>query len=381
MTLDGQSVVVIGAGIAGLAVAQALAMRGAAVTVLEQAARLEDVGAGIQISPNGAVVLRALGLGDAFDAASLANHSIVLHNQSGRTLLRMDLAGRDYRLLHRADLIGLLAQGAIAAGAILRFRTAVVGIGPSQVELANGEVMTAPLILGADGVRSRLRSVLNQVSEPFFTGQVAWRAVIPGDGGAVEAQVFMAPGRHLVSYPLRGGRQRNIVAVEERDEWAAESWSNSDHPGHLCAAFAGFGPRVQGWLAQVKEVGLWGLFRHRVADRWYGDGLALLGDAAHPTLPFLAQGANMALEDAWVLATALGLHQNQATALAAYQSARRNRTIRIVKAANANAKVYHASGLRRLALHTAMRAAGAIAPAQPLARFNWLYSENVTKEP
>ncbi|MGL5010239.1 MAG: FAD-dependent oxidoreductase, partial [Paracoccaceae bacterium] len=128
--LIGQQVIVIGAGIAGLAVARALAMRGAGVTVLEQAAALQDVGAGIQISPNGAVVLRALGLGSALDAASLANTAVSLHNAQGAPLLRMDLAGRDYRLLHRADLIALLANGAADAGVTLRLHTPVNTVAP-----------------------------------------------------------------------------------------------------------------------------------------------------------------------------------------------------------------------------------------------------------
>jgi salicylate hydroxylase len=376
--LIGQQVIVIGAGVAGLAVARALALRGAAVTILEQAATLEDVGAGIQISPNGAAVLRGLALGNALDTAGLATRAVVLHNAAGGHLLRMDLAGRDFRLLHRADLIGLLADGAKAAGATLRFGASVLGVAAGRVELA-GETLAAPLILGADGVKSQVRAALCGRVAPFFTQQVAWRATIPGDDSAAEAEVFMAPGRHLVSYPLRGCALRNIVAVEERGDWAAEGWSHTDDPAHLRAAFDGFGPRVRGWLDQVTEVGLWGLFRHPVARRWHGGGMALLGDAAHPTLPFLAQGANMALEDAWVLADALATHDTQEAGLAAYQFARVPRTRRIVEAANRNARVYHARGLRRLAMHGALRLADLIAPSVPLRQFGWLYGEDVTK--
>jgi salicylate hydroxylase len=377
MMLIGQPVIVIGAGVAGLAVARALALRGAKVTVLEQAAGLEDVGAGIQISPNGAAVLRALGLGAALDAASLANRAVVLRTAAGAPVLRMDLAGRDYRLSHRADLIAVLADGARDAGVTLRMGVTVSGVAGGCVTSSAGQ-MTAPLVIGADGVNSQVRAVLNGRVAPFFTRQVAWRAVIPEDAGAVEADVFMAPGCHLVSYPVRGGALRNIVAVEERGDWAAEGWSHRDDPAHLRAAFADFGPRVQGWLDQVQEVGLWGLFRHPVARRWYGDGMALLGDAAHPTLPFLAQGANMALEDAWVLADALAGHDTQDAGLAAYQAARLPRTTRIVEAANRNARVYHAHGLRRIALQGAMRVAGMVSPAMALRQFDWLYARDVT---
>jgi salicylate hydroxylase len=240
--------------------------------------------------------------------------------------------------------------------------------------------MQAHLVIGADGVKSRIRAQLNGDRAPLFTGQVAWRAVIPGDGGAVEAEVFMAPGRHLVSYPVRDGAFRNIVAVEEREIWAAEGWAHHDDPAALRAAFAGFGPRVRGWLSQVEDVGLWGLFRHPVAARWHDGGIALAGDAAHPTLPFLAQGANMALEDAWVLAKALTQHDTQAAGLAAYQAARLPRATRIVQAANRNARLYHAAGLRRLAFQGAMRLAGALTPDLPLRQFDWLYAHDVTRE-
>jgi salicylate hydroxylase len=377
--LIGQQIIVVGAGIAGLAVACALALRGAGVTVLEQAPAVADIGAGLQISPNGAVVLRALGLGAALDAAGTATQAVMLRNAAGSALLRMDMAARDFRLLHRADLVALLADGARSAGVTLRLGVSVTDVAAGKVTLATGEILQAPLIIGADGVKSQVRVALNGRVAPFFTRQVAWRALIPGDGGAAEAQVFMAPGRHLVSYPLRGGTLRNIVAVEERGDWAAEGWSHRDDPAHLSAAFAGFGGPVPGWLDQVSETHLWGLFRHPIAKHMTGDGVALIGDAAHPTLPFLAQGANMALEDAWVLTQSLANHDIP-TALAAYAAARTPRVTRIVNAANANARVYHARGLRRLALHSAFRAANLIAPNLPLSRFNWLYAHDVTRQ-
>jgi salicylate hydroxylase len=366
LVLIGQQVTVLGAGVAGLAVARALALRGCAVTVLEQAAALQDVGAGIQISPNGACVLRALGLGGALDRAGMATTGVVLRTAGGGQVLRMDVAGQDFRLLHRADLIGILADGAREAGVAIRFG-------------AQGDGAEAGLVIGADGVKSQVRAALNGKVAPFFTRQVAWRAVVPGDGGAAEAEVFMARGRHLVSYPLRGGRLRNIVAVEERGDWAAEGWSHRDDPAHLRRAFAGFGPRVQGWLGQVTETYLWGLFRHPVAQRWHDDRRVILGDAAHPTLPFLAQGANMALEDAWVLADALAGHDTIAAGFAAYQALRMARVVRIVEAANRNARLYHAGGIRRLVLQTGMRAAAVTAPLWPLQRFDWLYGHDVTR--
>jgi salicylate hydroxylase len=389
MSLIGQSVTVIGAGVAGLAVARALALRGAQVTVLEQADAIREVGAGLQISPNGACVLRALGLQGALDAASTRAEAVqLIDGPTGDPVTRLDLArlrpGQGYHFLHRADLIDLLLTGAKEAGVTLRLlsRSAAIDLsGPHPVvTLEDGERVETPLLIGADGLHSRTRAALNGTEQPFFTGQVAWRAVIPCDPGAAPvAEVHMGPGRHLVSYPLRGGTLRNIVAVEERAKWAEESWTLRDDPMDLRLAFAGFSPRVRDWLDQVEDPWLWGLFRHQVAGTWvHSKGVAILGDAAHPTLPFLAQGASMGLEDAWVLAEALARHDTPAAALAAYQATRKPRTTRIVAAANANARAYHLSGLSRMIGHTGLRLLGRVSPGAMLSRFDWLYGHDVT---
>ena len=393
MSLIGQSVTVVGAGVAGLAVARALALRGAAVTVLEQADAIRDVGAGLQISPNGACVLRALGLHGALDAASTRAGAIVLiDGPTGDPVTRLDLArlrpDQGYHFLHRADLIGLLLKGAQDAGVTLRLLSRIETVDLSGAHpallLDRGERIETPLLIGADGLHSRIRAALNGPAAPFFTGQVAWRAVVPADRtDAPVAELHMGPGRHLVSYPLRGGSMRNIVAVEERAKWAEESWTLRDDSMDLRLAFAGFSPRVRGWLDAVEDPWLWGLFRHEVARTWVRPmgqgGVAILGDAAHPTLPFLAQGACMGLEDAWVLARALATHDSAAAALAAYQEQRKPRTTRIVAAANANARAYHLSGLPRLIGHTGLRLLGRLSPGAMLARFDWLYGHDVTR--
>jgi salicylate hydroxylase len=387
--LIGQSVLVVGAGVAGLAVARALALRGAQVTVLEQADAIREVGAGLQISPNGAAVLRGLGLLPDLEAASVRARAVqLIDGPTGAPVVRLDLArlrpGQGYHFLHRADLIGLLHHAAVEAGVTLRLLSRVAAVdlsGPRPaVTLEDGTGLDAALLIGADGLHSRLRAALNGAETPFFTGQVAWRAVIPGEPGAEPvAEVHMGPGRHLVSYPLRGGTLRNLVAVEERDRWAEESWTLRDDPMDLRLAFRGFSPRARGWLDQVQDPWLWGLFRHEVAPVWtHPAGVAILGDAAHPTLPFLAQGASMALEDAWVLAEALARHDTAQAALAAYQAARKPRTSRIVAAANANARAYHLSGLPRMIGHAGLRALGRLSPGTMLSRFDWLYDHDVT---
>lgn len=389
MRLDGRAVTVVGAGIGGLAAALALARRGAAVTVLEQAPAIAEVGAGIQIAPNGAAVLRALGLEGALDRAGMRADAVVLADgRDGAPVVRLPLAGKgDWRFLHRADLIALLLDAARAAGVTLRTGARVsaadLGAGGAVLRLADGATERAGLVIGADGLHSVVRAALNGPARPRFTGHVAWRATIPEPPGAEPvAEVHMGPGRHLVTYPLRGGRLRNLVAVEERRGWVEESWSLRDDPPAVRLAFAGFGPRVQGWLAQVDALWLWGLFRHPVAPVWgraaAGGALAILGDAAHPTLPFLAQGANMALEDAWVLAACLDAGPDDAAALAAYRAARAARCARIVAAAAGNARIYHLRGPVRDAAHLGMRAIAALAPGVLTGRFDWIHGLDVT---
>ena len=366
--MTGQQVSVVGAGVAGLAVALALARRGIGVRVFEQAADLAQVGGGLQISPNGAAVLQALGLGDALAAAGLRSGAVELRAAArGGLVARLDLArlrpGPGYWFVHRADLIGLLAVAVRDAGVEIRLGERVEAGAPGG------------LVVGADGLHSVGRAGLNGAEVPFFTGQVAWRAVVPGDDGAAVAQVFMGPGRHLVSYPLRGGAARNLVCVEEQADWVAEGWTEPGDVGQLRAAFAGFGGPVPGWLARVREVKRWGLFRHGVAARWQGGEAVIIGDAAHPMLPFLAQGANMALEDAWVLAFCIAHGR-----LAEFQALREARVRRVVDAATANARAYHLAGPVAFGAHLGLRLLGAVAPGALLGRYDWLYGADVSRD-
>lgn len=381
-----RSVVVVGGGIGGLAAALCLAARGAEVTVLEQAEAIREVGAGIQVSPNGLRVLEALGLGAAFREISVRGQAVSLRDyREGREVTRLDLMrlgdAQSYRFVHRADLIELLARATRERGVAIRLLQKVRKVVPgpmARVVMCNGDEVTAPLVVAADGLHSVARPALNGAAEPFFTGQVAWRAVVPNvvDHPA-EARVHMGPGRHMVSYPLRGGAMVNLVAVEERSGWVEEGWSHTDDPANLRRAFAGFGGMVPALLDGVATPGLWGLFRHPVARRWHAEGVALVGDAAHPTLPFLAQGANMALEDAWALAAAA--MREGGPRLDLYQEWRRDRVSRVIAAANGNAWKYHLSNpLVRGVAHLGLGVAGRLAPARMLHQFDWLYGYDVT---
>lgn len=390
--MQAREVTVLGAGVAGLTAALALAQRGFAVTVLEQADAIREVGAGLQISPNAAVVLEALGLGPDLAAAEGRARAVQLvDGLTGETVLRMDLArlrpGHSYHFIHRADLIDMLARAVRAAGVQIRLlqrieQVDLTGARPRLIT-AQGAEIEADLLVGADGLQSKTRAALNGAARPFFTHQVAWRALVPERPGADPvAEVHMGPGRHLVSYPLRGGRLRNIVAVEERRAWVEEGWSLRDDPIEMRLAFERFSPRVRGWLEEIQDVYLWGLFRHPVAEIWtrlLPEGAAvILGDAAHPTLPFLAQGAAMGIEDGWTLADHLArlpLHE----ALARWQALRRPRTARIVAAANGNARAYHLSGPLRGIAHLGLKLGAAVHPGFALSRFDWLYGHDVTQ--
>jgi 2-polyprenyl-6-methoxyphenol hydroxylase-like FAD-dependent oxidoreductase len=388
MELLDQKIIVVGAGIGGLTAALALRARGADVTVFEQTEAITEVGAGLQISPNGRVVLKALGLDAAFDQVAVQAQSVVLRDyRRSAEVLQLDLAKyaaeQVFSFVHRADLIDVLAGAVRTAGVHVRLLQKVVRVenGPKPVlHLANGAQVQADLIIGADGLHSPTRAALNGTDAPFFTGQVAWRTIVPNTVNLPnEANVFMGPGRHLVCYPLRGGSVVNIVAVQEKAEWAAEGWHHADDPANLRRAFSGFQGVARTLLDQVDDVRQWGLFRHPVADVWQQGRLAILGDAAHPTLPFMAQGANMAFEDAWVLADSLAGQPDLDAGLAQYQTRRHQRASRVIEAANGNAWKYHLSfpPLRGLA-HLALRLGGAVAPERMVRQFDWLYNYDVT---
>jgi salicylate hydroxylase len=386
--LIGQTITVIGGGIGGLAAALAAARAGAQVTVLEQSPEIAEVGAGIQISPNGWAVLKALGLDAALAADAPRLTAVRLRDfrrGAGVFTLPLTRADRPFYAVHRADLVDILARACAEAGVAIRLGTRVETVTVEGTETLLTFAETPPerhgLTFAADGVHSPARAALNPRSRAFFTGQVAWRATIPDDGTLPpEAHVFMGPGRHLVRYPLRRGRLINIVAVEERDAWAAEGWHHTDDPANLRRAFTDFCPEVRTLLDRVETVYLWGLFRHPVAPVWTDGQLALLGDAAHPTLPFLAQGANMALEDGWSLVAALAADPDSGDALRTYAELRRPRTARIVQAAEDNATNYHLRpGPWRLAAHGALRLAGRFAPHAVTGRFEWLHGHDVTR--
>lgn len=384
MALKDVNIDVVGAGVGGLASALALRRRGARVRVLEQAAELREIGAGLQISANGMAVLRALGVfaTDTGRPGLRSEGTIIRDFRSGRqvTIMPPPSAGPTF-YFHRADLIELLHNAAVQAGVDLVCGQEVLSCradhGQSYLQTADGGSYQSDLVVAADGGRSSLRNSLSAFGKPDFTGQVAWRATI--DRAQTEngttAVLTMGPGRHIVTYPIRDGCQTNIVAVEERSDWRREGWRHEGDPDDLKRRFSGFGGEVAEQLASVQAVNIWALFLHPVAPKWQDGRLVLVGDAAHPTLPFMAQGACLALEDAWVLAQCLDQSDGRSQALAEYEIARKYRARRVVAAAAANARNFHYKSPMRELVQLGLFAFG----SRIARRYEWIYSHDVTR--
>jgi salicylate hydroxylase len=378
-------VAIVGAGIGGLYAAAALARRGCAVTVLERAPALTEVGAGVQISPNGARLLDRIGALGAVRSASVAPPVAELRlGDSGAVVLRLAMGqaaearwGGPYLNIHRADLLAILADAARAAGVAVRTGAEVARVGDEGVTTATGETLAADVVIGADGVRSTVREALFGPEAPRFTGAVAWRATVPAEAvapGLVPdgAVVWMGPGRHLVTYRLRGGRVINLVAVEDRAAWSAEGWSQPGDPDELRAAFRGW--RMAPLLAAVGSCFLWGLFDRPPLPRWSAGRVCLLGDACHPMPPYMAQGAVQAIEDGAALARLLPDGPDIPASLAAYHAARAPRATRVQQTARDNGRLYHARGtLERAARYGVIGVGSRLAPSVAAGRLDWLY--------
>ncbi len=373
---------VIGAGIGGLTAALALARRGCEVVLFERAPELGEVGAGLQLGPNGMKVMAALGIADAVRAAGVVPEVVELRDHdAGRPLMRLPMGtaaearwGAPMVNLHRADLVDVLAAAVKDAGVELRLGREIAAGGAVQ-----GEVEGEPfdMVVGADGVRSALRAEIGQGSVPRYTGHVAWRALVPRDPALPPVtHLTMGPDRHLVTYPLRDGSLANVVAVAKRADWRGEGWFEEDDPDNLRTAFAGWNAEAEAVLARVEKTWLWGLFDHAPLPRWHLGRLVLLGDACHPMLPFLAQGATQAVEDAWVLADAVG--RSGLHGLETYAARRIDRATRVQRAAVVQGRLDHLGGLVRPVVQLGMRMVGSVAPGFAARRFDWLYGHDVT---
>jgi 2-polyprenyl-6-methoxyphenol hydroxylase-like FAD-dependent oxidoreductase len=351
-------ILIVGAGIGGLTAALALLRDGHDVQVCEQAPRLAELGAGVQISANGSRVLFALGLEDALRAVwcEPVGKEIRLWN-TGETWKLFDLGaesvaryGAPYFMIHRADLHGVLIEAvwALAPDAIsLDARcTSFDDDGTSvTLHLANGERITGDALVGADGVHSRIRTVLVGDDKPVFTGCMAWRGLVPVERLPEDMRDnvgvnWVGPGGHVINYLLRRGEIFNFVGIVERD-WRVESWTERGTREECAADFSGWHDDIHAIIRNIETPYKWALLGRAPLTRFSHGRVTLAGDAAHPTLPMLAQGANMAIEDGLVLARCLAAYDDVETALARYDAARVTRAAKLVRGANEAAKRFH----------------------------------------
>ena len=384
-----QHIIVAGAGLGGLTLALCLARVGFRVTVLEQAKVLGEVGAGVQISANGARVLYHLGLADALNRVAFRPESGEMrHWQTGETLSSRPLGqaseqdfGFPYFHLHRADFHSILAtelRDVISVDLhldhkVTEFDQTETGV---RVSTEGGANFSGDVLVGCDGIHSAIREQLFGPDAPRFTGCVAWRATVPVDilpPGHVRpvASNWIGQGGHFVHYYVRRGELVNCVGVMERGAWQAESWSSAGAITEFINDFSGWHEDLQILMQAAENCFQWGLFDRDPLPQW-GDGrVTLLGDACHPMLPFMAQGAVMAIEDAYTLAQCLAANEsNLPGALSHYEALRKERTTVVQKMSRDNIQFFHRAGIPNLeARMTSHREA-----------HRWLYSFDVTNQ-
>jgi len=355
-----EHVVIAGAGLGGLTAALALLQQGFEVTVLEQAPALGEVGAGVQLSANATRVLDLLGLGDAVSQYGVEpTGKVIRHWSTGRTWAVADLAtssrdkyGHPFAFFHRADLHAALVravQALVPDGIRLNSRCEAVDVSGKQpvAILQNGDRVSADLVVGADGVHSLVRVPIAGQDKPRFSGLYAWRGVIPVERlpkhlRAMVGANWVGPGRHVIQYPLRRGELMNFVGIVEGQGWQMESWTQKGTLLDCLQDFEGWHEDVQTMIRAVDIHYKWAFMAREPLQKWSSGPVTLLGDAAHPTLPFLAQGAAMAIEDGYVLSRALAAHRSDlARALAGYEAARVERTSAIVRGSNENTARFH----------------------------------------
>lgn len=365
MSNSGASVMIAGAGLGGLTTAIALAQRGFRVRVFEQASVLREVGAGLTVSRSAQRVFEALGiLAAVLETASLTSRMAFVHYRSG-ALLAGAVDASDGRWspdkpaggihIHRADLHALLAARlAEIAPDALHLGKCLTGFadtsGAVWVDFADGGVAEGDLLIGADGVRSAVRATLWGDAAPRFTGQVAYRFMTAGDTAvpflreAGRAAVFLGPGRVFNRYTLRGGALVNCVGITRSDDWTAEGWSTPADIDEMLALYAGWHSDVTGLMrvAARDQLIKWALFDRPPLPRWTGGRTTLLGDAAHPMLPFLGLGAAMAIEDGMVLARALD-EAGGVEGFTLYESSRKGRVRRIADLSRVQGEISQAA--------------------------------------
>ncbi len=386
--------IVAGAGIAGLTAALALTRAGMRVTVLEQSGRLAETGAGIQLTPNATRVLIALGLRERLAPLVMTPQAIrVMSGGSGREIVRIPLGeeaertyGAPYWTIHRGDLQSVLAAAATAAHDVtlkLGLRVTdfaghvngITALARSASEISDERGFA---LIGADGLWSAIASRLHGHRRPRFAHCTAWRALVPADSVAEEfrapvVHLWLGLDAHLVHYPVKGGRLINIVGIVY-DEWNRHGWSAAEDRDEILRHFArwSWAEKARALIALPEQWLKWSLYDRKTPFRGGAGAVTLIGDAAHPMLPFLAQGAAMAIEDAAVLAAMLGRYRDDpADALRGYEGARWHRTARAQQVSRKQGRIYGLSGPEALVRNIGMRLKGGEKLRE---RYDWLYN-------
>lgn len=385
-------ILIAGGGIGGLALAIALARRGRSSKILERRPAFSEAGAGIQIGPNGHRVLSALGVAERLGPVVAEPRAIRVHDgASGQCLSELPLGGwlrerhgAPYWLVHRRDLQAVLLDTARAnpliqllpGTGVVDFRDADDAI---EARTGNGVAIEGAALVIADGLHSTLRQRIDATALLSFARRTAARAVV-ADSEAFAAEVhcpvdctgvWLAPKAHAVHYPVRGGSETAVVVVRE-EEWNGDDWSAAAERDDVIAAMRqAFSPRLANGLVLAGDWRRWALFTLPEMRRWSSGRVTLLGDAAHPTLPFLAQGGCLALEDALTLARSIDAGaRDLPKAFSAYEAERKPRTTAVVKAAEQNGRIYHLGGLAAAARNSVLRLRS---PERIMAGYDWIY--------
>lgn len=383
-----EPILIAGGGIGGLAAAVALADAGFSVRVLERAPSFAEIGAGIQLGPNATRILRAWGLLERLQSVCARPSGIqILDGLSGRPLALVPLGvvaeeryGAPYLVLHRGDLLHALlgaARDRSSIELVTGYDAVQVDIRPGGVDVVSrtGVAASGQALIAADGIFSVLRNKVAPRTPLRFAGKTAWRALIPARAAAPGLDVswvclWLGPSAHLVHYPVQGGDSVNLVAVVD-DQWTGARWDEAAEPAHLLAQFRRWCAPATSMLAMAREWRKWPLCDLPPLKRWTGHRMTLLGDAAHPVLPFLAQGGALAIEDADTLARLMPTDSAAIpAALMRYEAERATRTARVQAAARRMGNIYHMRGPARWIRNQVLAWRS---PNSLLKEFDWLY--------
>ena len=393
-------VLIAGGGIAGLTAALACIKAGLEVQVFERAEALSEIGAGIQIGPNAARVMSAIGVGDALEkVSSVPEYQEMRLGQINQNIFRSKLGahatekyGAPYYLVHRADFINVLgdalkarAPGALTLGrSVSGYENTADGV---TLNFADGSSVKGDVLIGADGIHSTLRAAMFGPEKPKFTGNVVWRAMLPATDALKRLIpnsmcIWVGPEKHCVTYWLRGGETLNFVGAVEREGWTQESWVEPGPKEDFVADFGGWCKPISAVVDAANDCTRWALFDRDPMPKWTDGNTALIGDACHPMLPFLAQGAAMGIEDAWVVVQALASAGGDIpAALSRYKEIRYPRASKVQGAARARMHSNHERSLvGQVRTYAPMWWTSRTAPARFDTRYDWLYKTDVVAE-